>query len=224
MKNAFNLPLFRFELEQLFATRRGLGQIALVQVILWAASARSSAGLYAGAADYWSNYILINGFCQSLVLNLLVAGDLFLKPKSSRTIEMLLASGVSPRAIAGTSVAVCAVYNTFSLLLAFGILAHFTAKPSFAPVHLLSFLVVIAANLATLVGTSFLALQTRYGAHLSGLFMMVSVSASLASAATGFSLNTSPFFQAGLLVLMAALSGVSLLLFRGFDREKVLLS
>lgn len=224
MKKAINVPLLRFELEQLFASKYGWGQIAFIQAILWAASVKSSAGLYAGAGDYWSNYILINGFCQSLVLNLVVAGELFLKPKTSGTIEMLLTSGVSPREIAGTTVAVCAVYNAFSLLLAFGILAQFTPKPPFAPVHLLSFLVVAAANLATLACAAFLALQTRYGGHLSGVFMLFSVSASIAAAVTGFSVNSSPLFQAGLLAAAAALAGSSLLLFRGFDREKVLLS
>ncbi|OGR68047.1 MAG: hypothetical protein A2081_02790 [Elusimicrobia bacterium GWC2_61_19] len=216
--------LFRFELEQLFASRQGWYLMALVQFVLWMSAHKSSAGLYVGLPDYWSNYILINGFCQSLILNLLVAGELLIKPKNEKTIEMMLASGVSLQTIAATNVAVCASYNAFSLLLAFWILGHFTIKPSFTAVHALSFLVVMALNLVTLVCAGFIALQTRYGSRLSGFFLLLSVAVSIAAAVFGFSLNTSPSFQFGLLFAACILAGLSLLLFRKLDREKVILS
>ena len=109
MKTGISPVLLRLELEQLFLSKQGLGQFAFIQFILWFSSHGQARLLFADSPDYWSSYILTRGFCQALLLNAVVALELFVKPKTAKTLEMLLATGLSPRSIATTNAAAAAV-------------------------------------------------------------------------------------------------------------------
>lgn len=224
MKIKISPALFRFELEQLFATRHGLGQFAFIQFILWFSSYKQAGELFGGASDYWVNYILIRGFCMALLLNAIVAMELFIKPKTDKTIEMLLVTGLSPRAIVSTSVAVSLFYNAVSLLVYFGALAVTLGRLSFGWVHLISFTALLLADLAALICTGFFALQTRHGSQLSGGLILSSVALLFLTAFLHLSVSAAPVFQAALAAGAAALALASGLLFRYFDKEKILLS
>lgn len=224
MKNPINRALFLFELRQLFCTKQGLGQSAFMLAVLWHSSSGAAKGLYANSPDYWSNFILINGFCLALVINLLAGSELFYKPKKEGALEALLASGLRPDTVAATNAAVSAVYNAAMLAALLLLLAFTLGRFSFAPVHLLSFLAVTLANGALLVVMSFLSLQTKYGMHAAGFMLLLGVNLMLAASMTGFSLDASAGLQGGFAAASALLLGASLRVYRLFDREKVLLS
>ncbi|MDO8805751.1 MAG: hypothetical protein Q7R35_15130 [Elusimicrobiota bacterium] len=224
MKIEISPALFGFELEQLFATRQGAAQFAFIQFIIWFSSYKQAADLYGGSADYWSNYILIRGFCQALILNAVVAMELFVKPKTDKTIEMLLVTGLSPQTIVTTNVAVSLLYNAVSLLVCFGLLAFTIGRVTFSWVHLISFTVLLLANLAVLIWTGFFALQTKYGSQLAGLFIVLSVLLLLVTGLYQYSVSPAPAFQAALAAGAALLALVSSFVFKLFDKEKILLS
>lgn len=224
MKTKINPALFRFEMEQLFATRQGVAQFAFIQFILWFSSFKQAADLYGGSSDYWSNYILIRGFCQALILNAVVAMELFVKPKTDKTIEMLLVTGLSPQGIVATSVAVSLIYNAVSLLVCFGLLAFSIGRFTFGWVHLLSFAVLLLANLVGLIWTGFFALQTKHGSQISGLFIVSSVLLLLVTGFYQYSVSPDPAFQAALAAGAALLALASGAVFKRFDKEKILLS
>lgn len=224
MNIKINRALFGFEAEQLFATKQGLGQFVFIQFILWFSTYQQAGGLYRGDPDYWSNYILIRGSCQALLLNAIVAMELFVKPKTDKTIEMLLVTGLSPQSIAATNVAVSLLYNAVSLAAYFCLLAFSLHRFTFGWVHLVSFAVLLLVNLAALILTGFFALQTKYGGQVSGGLILGSV---LLLLATGFyqsSVSPSPAFQAALAAGAAAVVMVSGQVFRLFNKEKILLS
>ena len=224
MKIRINWALFRFEMEQLFATRQGVVQFAFIQFIIWFSSFKQAGDLFSGSSDYWSNYILIRGFCQALILNAVVAMELFVKPKTDKTIEMLLVTGLSPQAIVVTSVAVSLIYNTISLLTCFCLLAFSIGRFTFNWVHLISFTVLLLANLVVLIWTGFFALQTKYGNQISGLFIVSSVMLLLVTGLYQYSVSPDPSFQAALALGVAVLALISSGVFKLFDKEKILLS
>lgn len=224
MKTKINTVLFRLELQQLFASKQGLAQFAFIQFILWFSSYKQAADLYGGAADYWTNYILIRGFCMALLLNAIVAMELFVKPKTDKTIEMLLVTGLSPRTIVATSVAVSLVYNAVSLLLYFCALAFTLGRLDFGWVHLLSFTALLLADLAALIWTGYFALQTRFGTQLSSGLILSSVLLLFATSFFQYTVSPAPVFQAGLAAAAGALALASGLAFGYFNKEKILLS
>lgn len=224
MNITINRSLFRFEIQQFFGTKQGLAQTAFILLVLWHSSIKAAAGLYASSADYWSNFILINGFCLDLVLNFMAGNELFYKPKKEGALEALLAAGLRPETVAFTNVAIAVVYNSVMLLVLFLLVAVSLGKAGFTPLHMLSFLVITLVNSAMLVLMSYFSMQTKYGMHITGFSLLLAVNLMLASSMMGFSLEVSFARQ----FLMAAGSGVLLLgclqVYRRFDREKVLLS
>lgn len=224
MKIKIDRALFKFEMEQLFATRQGLAQFAFIQFILWFSSFKQAGELFSGCSDYWSNYILIRGFCMALLLNAIVAMELFVKPKTNKTIEMLLVTGLCPQTIVMTSVAVSLIYNAVSLLAYFCLLAFSIGRFTFGWVHLISFAVLILVNLAALIWTGFFSLQTKYGSQISGVLILSSVLLLFLSGFYHYSVSPEPAFQAALAAGAALLALASGLVFRRFDKEKILLS
>ena len=224
MKIKIDKTLLKFELEQLFATKQGLIQFAGIQFVLLVSSISSAGKLHTEAVDYWSNYILVQGFFQSLLLNAMIATELFVKPKTNKTIEMLLATSLRPQTIAATSVLVCAIFNSISLLIAFIVLAFSMGRLNFNWIHLMSFIILILANGITLIWTAFIALQTKYGNQMASGFILATVGLLIAAAFYQFSINTAFVYQtafAGGLALLAVFSGF---IFKYFDKEKILLS
>lgn len=212
----------RLELEQLFLGKQGLGQFAFIQFILWFSSQGQARLLFADSPDYWSSYILTRGFCLALLLNAVVALELFVKPKMARTLEMLLVTGLSPRAIASTNVAAAAVYNAVSLLVYFLVLAASIARFDFAWLHLLSFGVLLLADIAALILTGFFAMQTKHGSRLSAGLILLSVMLLFATGFYQYNGAISPAFQLALGGALALAAAASTLVFRLFDKEKML--
>lgn len=224
MKIKIDKTLLKFELEQLFATKQGLLQFAFVQGLLFAASFRSSDMLFKGVPDYWSNYILIRGFCMSLLLNVIVSMELLIKPKTDKTIEILLSTGLRPDVIAASSVTACVVYNTVSILFYFCAIALWTGKGGLGWVHLVSFFTLVTANLVTLIWTAFFALQTKHGRHLASGFIISSVILTFAVGIYHVSFSGALGTQAAFAASAAALAAVSAGVFGRFNKEKILLS
>lgn len=224
MRTRINPVLLRMQLSQLFASRQGLAQFVFIQFILWFSSHGQAKDLFPGSTDYWSSYILIRGFCLALLLNAVVAGELFVQPKTSKTIEMLLASSLSPRSIAWTSVAASLIYNAVSLLFCFMVMAVSLDRLTFGWVHLLSFSNLMLADFAALVLTGFFALQTKYGSQIASLLILISVMLLFGTSFFQYKGVFAPAFQLGLGAGLLALSLLVLRLFGRFDKEKILLS
>lgn len=224
MKMGISRVLFWRELELLFLTKEGLAQFSFIQFILWFSSRNQARDLFSGSGDWWSSYILIRGFCQALLLNAVVSLDLFVKPKTDKTIEMLLSTGLSPKTIVASGIAVSTVFSAVSLLIYFCVLAAFIGRFSFGWVHLLSFSVLMLANLVVLVWTGFFALQTKHGSQLAGGLILASVILLFASGYYQYGGTIAPSFQLALGAGMGAAAAVSARVFRLFDKEKILLS
>lgn len=217
MKNSVDPALLRFQLKTLLTDKVALLQLAFFHWWLgnFVFGRKGMAVAAAADAALWTNYGLLVALCVALLMGSVCVGFTLIKPRAYGMVELLLASPLSLRKLAGTSFAACLLFSLGNLAAHFIFLKLRYGAVPFGAGFFLSLTASAALTALLLLGAVVASLRRKDADQLHVVLIFLGV---LIFAVLTFTRLTLPIPGWLPPALAAALPPAFLLLWAKFDR------